>query len=451
MDHFTRRDALKAALAAPALLGAQSPNDTVRIAVIGVGTRGSYLLQNTLKIPGVKVVALCDLDGLRLADAKQAAGDVATYTDFRKLIDNSKDIDAIIIATPVDTHKMIAIAALEAGKNVYCEKPMSNTPEDVRVMVLAARSAKGIFQSGFQLRHDPNRRAAMEFIHGGGLGRVLFLQGYRHTGDLPRATPPGTLSRNRSGDNIVEQACHIIDLMVWAVDKPPLRAFGSGGINLFKDERPGRPPWTTFGDLRIPRRHTLRVQPPALRSTGISGIKSACSAPTAPLICRRPRGLTASSAATTNSIYPMPDRAPTISRIAAFVEYARGQARPRLNNAESAAPVHAGGHDGAESHLRKADCHLAGNAVVITYRDDQQLDLDEVIDVYRSCSLGVRRPIDERERMREMMANADIVITAWDDRGWWAFHDRFPTSPTPPISRIWRSGTRTRNSGSARN
>ncbi len=91
-----------------------------------------------------------------------AGGNARTYSDFRKLIEDSKDIDAVI-ATPVDTHKMIAIATLESGKNVYCEKPLSNTPEDTRVMVLAVRGAKGIFQSGFQLRQDPNRRAAMEF------------------------------------------------------------------------------------------------------------------------------------------------------------------------------------------------------------------------------------------------------------------------------------------------
>jgi myo-inositol 2-dehydrogenase / D-chiro-inositol 1-dehydrogenase len=336
MDHLTRRDAMKAALAAPALLGAQSPHDTVRVAVIGVGTRGSYLLRHTLEIPGVKVVALCDLDESRLARAKQAAGDAATDTDFRRLIDNSKDIDAIIIATPVDTHKMIALAALEAGKNVYCEKPMSNTPEDVRVMVLAARSAKGIFQSGFQLRHDPARRAAMEFVHGGGLGRVLFLQGYRHGGDLPRETP-WYFDRSRSGDNIVEQACHIIDLMVWAVDKPPLRAFGSGGISLFKDEPPGRTTMDNYAviyefpdDIRFEFSH-LYFDPP-----GFSGIKErvfcangAIDLQTATWMDRLKRGAN-------KLAIPDAGQSADYQSLAAFIENARGHKTP-LNNAESAA------------------------------------------------------------------------------------------------------------------
>src|SRR6266849_1544102 len=206
----TRRTMLKTALAMPALLAAQSPNDTVRVAVIGVGNRGSYLLQNILKVPGIKVVAVCDLDAERLAKAEAAVSATgnkpATYTDFRKMLDERKDIDATLIATPVDTHKMIAIDALEVGKNVYCEKPMATNAEDVRLMVNAAKSAKGIFQAGFQLRHDPNRRAAMQFIHSGGIGKVLFLQGYRHTSDLPRDTP-WYFDRKRSGDNIIEQAC----------------------------------------------------------------------------------------------------------------------------------------------------------------------------------------------------------------------------------------------------
>jgi predicted dehydrogenase len=134
---------------------------------------------------------------------------------------------------------MIGVAAQEVGKHVYCEKPMAHTADDVRMLYHAAKSAKGIFQVGFQLRHDPNRNAAMKFVHSGGLGRVLFLQGYRHTGDLPYNTP-WLFDKTRSGDIIVEQACHILDLMVWAAGKPPLRCFGSGGINFFKDIPPGR-------------------------------------------------------------------------------------------------------------------------------------------------------------------------------------------------------------------
>jgi len=324
----------------PALLQAQPSSDTIRVAVVGVGNRGSYDLKNVMKVPGVKIVALCDIDEDRLNKAKayvSATGDApATYTDFRKMLDERKDIDATIIATPVDTHKMIAIDALEVGSNVYCEKPMATTPADVRLMAAAAKSAKGIFQAGFQLRHDPKRRAAIDFIHSGGIGKVLFLQGYRHSGDLPHDTP-WYFDRTRSGDNIVEQACHILDLFTWTAGTHPLRAYGSGGINLFKDDPPGRTTMDNYAviyeypeDLRLVFSH-IYFDPP-----GFSGIKErvygangAIDLPTATWIERAKKSEIALAV-------PDAGQDSTYLSLAAFIDNARSHKTP-LNNADSAA------------------------------------------------------------------------------------------------------------------
>ena len=272
--HQSRRSFLT--MPGAALLPAQSPNSTMRVAFIGVGNRGSYLLRHMLKVQGIRVVAICDTDPDNLKKATEAVSAVGdapeTYVDYRKLLDR-KDIDAVVIATPVDFHKAMAVAALEVGKNVYCEKPMALTPEECRIVTNAAASAKGIFQAGFQLRHDPNRAASMKFIQDGGIGGVLFLEGHRHTGDLPRKTT-WYFDRSRSGDNIVEQACHIIDLMVWAAGAHPLRAFGSGGVNLYKNEPPGRTTMDNYSviyefpnDVRLSFTH-IYFDPP-----GFSGIK----------------------------------------------------------------------------------------------------------------------------------------------------------------------------------
>jgi myo-inositol 2-dehydrogenase / D-chiro-inositol 1-dehydrogenase len=338
---YTRRHFLKvpaAAAGSAALVSAQSPNDTVRVAFIGVGNRGSHLLRNMLKVPGIKVVAICDLDEERLkqaVSAAQAAGSAPeSYTEFRRLLDR-KDIDAVVIATPVDLHKEMAVAALEVGKNVYCEKPMAVTPEDCRIVTNAAAAAKGIFQAGFQLRHDPNRAASMRYIKQGGLGKVLFLQGYRHTNDLPRQTS-WYFDRTRSGDNIVEQACHIIDLMVWAAGSHPLRAFGSGGVNLFKNEPPGRTTMDNYSiiyefpdDVRLCFSH-IYFDPP-----GFSGIKErvycangAVDLATATFIEREKRG---------DHKIEVPDAGQdsTYLSLAAFIDNARGKKKP-LNHADSA-------------------------------------------------------------------------------------------------------------------
>jgi predicted dehydrogenase len=150
---------------------------------------------------------------------------------------------------------------------------MALTPEECRLVANAAKAAKGIYQAGFQLRHDPNRRAALGFIHQGGIGKVLFCQGYRHSGDLPRQTA-WYFDAKRSGDNIVEQACHILDLFTYALDQHPLRAFGSGGINLYKDVPPGRTTMDNYSviyeypaDVRLCFSH-IYFDPP-----GFSGIK----------------------------------------------------------------------------------------------------------------------------------------------------------------------------------
>jgi myo-inositol 2-dehydrogenase / D-chiro-inositol 1-dehydrogenase len=319
-------------------LRAQSPNDTVRVAFLGVGNRGSFLLKHMLNVPGIRVVAICDLDPQALKRAMDAAGAAGQspegYAEYRKLLDR-KDIDAVVIATPVDFHKEMAVAALEVGRNVYCEKPMALTPEDCRIVTNAAASAKGIFQAGFQLRHDPSRAAAMKFVHHGGIGKVLFLQGYRHTGDLPRNTP-WYFDRTRSGDNIVEQACHIIDLMVWAAGSHPLRAYGSGGINLFLDEPPGRTTMDNYtviyefpNNIRFSFSH-IYFDPP-----GFSGVKErvygslgAVDLATATFIAREKRG---------EQKLEVPDaqQDSTYLSLAAFIDNARGKKTP-LNQAESA-------------------------------------------------------------------------------------------------------------------
>jgi len=341
MNDPTRRTFVRASVVAgsAALLAAQSPNDTVRVAFIGVGNRGSYLLHHMLKVPGVTVVAICDIDPDNLKKAIEsatAAGNTPeAYTEFRKMLDR-KDIDAVVIATPVDLHKEMAIAALEVGKNVYCEKPMGLTPEQCRMVANAAKSSKGIFQAGFQLRHDPNRAASMKVIHDGGIGKVLFLQGYRHTGDLPRQTL-WYFDRARSGDNIVEQACHIIDLMVWAAGSHPLRAFGSGGINLYKDEPPGRTTMDNYAVIyefpnfvRFVFSH-IYFDPPHFSGIKerVYGSDAAIDLATATMIPRekgaQPKAIEVSDA----------QQDPTYLSLAAFIDNARRKQTP-LNNAESA-------------------------------------------------------------------------------------------------------------------
>lgn len=272
-----RRDVLQAAagaLAAPAFLAAQGANDEIRVGIIGVGSRGSGVLARVVKSPNVRVVAVCDTD----ADARDRGASIAQdsspdlIVDYRELLDRN-DLDAVVIATPVDLHKEMAVATLATGRHLYLEKPMGRTADDVQAVYDAANASKGRLQLGFQLRYDPPRAAAIRHIHEGGIGNVAYMQGNRHTSDLPR-TRDWYFDASRSGNMIVEQAVHIMDLMNWAMKTHPISAIGSGGINVWRNEPPGRTTWDNYvviyeypGDVRLCFTH-LFIDPRGF--TGIS-------------------------------------------------------------------------------------------------------------------------------------------------------------------------------------
>ena len=165
------------AIPAKAALGVIGANDRIRIAVVGVAGRGKEHIQGF----GENVVALCDVDqtflDLRAGEfEKQYGSQVEKHTDYRRLIDD-QSIDAISIATPNHTHALIAIAAMQVGKDVYVEKPVSHNVWEGRQIVHAARRYDRIVQCGTQLRSSPSVAEAVSFVQGGQLGEVLYAIG----------------------------------------------------------------------------------------------------------------------------------------------------------------------------------------------------------------------------------------------------------------------------------
>ncbi len=175
----------------------------------------------------------------------------------------------------------------------------------------------------------------LEFIKKGGIGKVLFLQAYRNGGDLPRKTA-WYFDRTRSGDIIVEQACHIIDLMVWAAGSHPLRAYGTGGVNLFKNEPAGRTSmdnWTAIFEFPDDIRFSftqLYFDPPGFTGTKerVFGSLGAIDLATATYSELGKRG---------EHKLPLANggQDATYLSLAAFIDNARGKKKP-LNNADSA-------------------------------------------------------------------------------------------------------------------
>src|ERR1700761_6091785 len=250
----TRRSFLAAA---PALaggtfaLGAQgkaSPNESITLGFIGLGGMGSGLLNIFRKMPDVRVAAVCDVDESHCGKAKETAGGKAeAYSDFRRVLDR-KDIDAVVVATPDHWHAIPTILACQAGKDVYCEKPLAFRIGEGRAMADAAAKYKRVTQMGNLIHAGENYHRVVEIVRSGVLGKItktrVWLAADRSGMGRPQdgSPPPGCdydfwlgpapsrpFNANRftfnwryfwdyGGGILVDFCCHIVDLVHWAMD-----------------------------------------------------------------------------------------------------------------------------------------------------------------------------------------------------------------------------------------
>lgn len=198
MPRFTRRRFLQTSAVAAACAGSRlspSPwlraagaNEDIRLGVVGVGSRvkiggmGRGEVQHFRRIPGVRVVALCDVDSANLGPEveqfQKRKEAVAAYADVRKLLENP-DIDAIVVTTPNHWHALVTIWACQAGKDVYVQKPASYSIWEGRQMVAAARKYNRIVQSPNGSRGQNGGREATDFVAQGKLGKVTSIRGLR--------------------------------------------------------------------------------------------------------------------------------------------------------------------------------------------------------------------------------------------------------------------------------
>jgi predicted dehydrogenase len=160
------------------------PSERITLGFIGVGTQNRFHLGHFLGMGDVQIVAVCDVDGNRRKNAKETvekryadkkkSGEYkscSAYNDFRELLAR-KDIDAVVIATPDHWHAIAAIEACKAGMDVYCEKPLSLTIHEAKLMCDAARKCARVFQTGSQQRSDREFRLACELVRSGRIGKL---------------------------------------------------------------------------------------------------------------------------------------------------------------------------------------------------------------------------------------------------------------------------------------
>jgi predicted dehydrogenase len=252
---FTRREvvqmagAVSAAAAASRLQGApaiqkvRGANNQVQYGFIGTGSRGQYLLKHLKAMEGGRCVALCDIDESAMRKAAELVPQKpAMHKDHRDLLAR-KDVDAVLIATPLFAHFPVTKDALDAGKHVFCEKSLVFKPEEVHALrALANSKPKQILQTGLQRRYSKYYQMVKQMIDKGVLGTVTHVHAQWHRNPGWTMKPGGEMKNWRlfkkySGGLTAELASHQIDVADWMFGSHPEYVLGVGELLNWKDGR----------------------------------------------------------------------------------------------------------------------------------------------------------------------------------------------------------------------
>jgi predicted dehydrogenase len=220
----------------------------VKCAVIGCGAQGREILSGLAKLPNAPVVAICDTYATPgfIKRAKEFAPKAEPFEDYTKVLAN-KDVQAVFVATPSHQHREMVVAALKAGKHVYCEAPLANTIEDARAIAQAAKAANKVnFQPGLQLRADPQRHFLLQFVRSGALGKTIKGRAQWHKKQSWRRPAPTSerekevnwrLQNETSLGLVGEVGIHQLDVGSWFINARPVSVTGFGGLLHWEDGR----------------------------------------------------------------------------------------------------------------------------------------------------------------------------------------------------------------------
>ena len=220
--------------------------EKARLGLIGTGSRGQFHLVNLLQDPSAEVFALCDDYLPHLDEASALCPSAKRYTDYRKLLED-KEVDGVIICTPLSMHARMTIDSLQAGKHMFVEKAMAHSPEELSAMYRTWKESKPVLMVGQQRLYDPKYVKAMDLVHGGAIGQVVGIRNYWYrNNDWRREVPSPELERRinwrlyhaYSRGLMTELACHQLANGGWAMGGiQPESVCGNGSILFWKDGR----------------------------------------------------------------------------------------------------------------------------------------------------------------------------------------------------------------------
>lgn len=228
-------------IARPLFAGESNSEKKYKIGILGCGNRSKTIIGALNSVPNIEIAALCDIVEHKMGQRATLIKDRPKPKFFTKMQDMFKqdDIDAIAVITPNYTHKEYVIAALEAGKHVFCEKPMALTVKDCNLMIEAVKRTKKSLQIGTQRRHSADYKLLVENIRTKIKGNILYSDLFDYRGDwrVPEADeyPAGVgywrLDQSKSGGVVYEMGAHIIDVNNWIFDSEPRFISSIQGVN----------------------------------------------------------------------------------------------------------------------------------------------------------------------------------------------------------------------------
>lgn len=234
----------------------------IHLAVIGAGYWGPNLIRNFSQLPGAHVAYVCDLDPAKLAPL---AGQYPTLTTTREYQDALSDpnVDAVVIATPVSTHRRLALDALRAGKHVLVEKPLAATTDTAREIASAARDNSRVLMVGHTFIYNPAVTKVKEMIERGTLGEIYYIDSSRVN-----------LGLHQFDINVIwDLAPHDVSIILYWLGKRPLRASARGNSYTQNDIEDVAFITLEFADKVMAHIHVSWMSPAKLRRTTIVGSK----------------------------------------------------------------------------------------------------------------------------------------------------------------------------------
>ncbi len=269
-----------------------SPNSTLGIAVVGVAGRGA---DNLHGVAHETIVGLCDVDENRAGGAREHFPKARFFADYRQMLDAlDKDIDAVVISTADHTHAAIAMAALKAGKHIYCEKPLTHSVYEARQLTETAARLKRVTQMGNQIHAGGNYRRVVELVQRGAIGPVreahVWCGSVWAGGERPTDTPPVPEGLHWDlwlgpapyrayhpdyvpakwrgwwdfgGGGLGDMGCHYMDLAHWALDLRHARAAEAQGPPVHPEHAPDK--------LTVTWDYPARGEQPAVKLTWYGG------------------------------------------------------------------------------------------------------------------------------------------------------------------------------------